>query len=297
MQRYRCLKCRHNFQSKRRPQKKQASLYERYTWGKQSLAEISNDENRSVPWVRKQLDFATPTHASVPPQLTVILADTTFWGEGYGVCVFRSASLKRNLCWTEVKAETAAIYTQSLQGLLLRGWVVQTAVIDGRRGVARVFEARGIPVQFCQFHQMKTVTKYLTRKPKTEAAQELRVLCLTLHKTNEKDFVAALAAWYVRHELFLKEKSPAPHTRRGWEYTHRRLKSAYRSLKTNLPYLFTYQKYPDLAIPNTTNSLDGSFSQLKKKVGAHGGLRRDRRFKMISALLAVGSKRPTRKRH
>ena len=227
----------------------------------------------------------------------MILADTTFWGAGYGVCVFRSASLKRNLCWTEVKDETAAVYAQNLKGLLERGWFITAAVIDGRRGVARVFEAHGIPVQFCQFHQMKTVTKYLTRRPKTEAAQELRTLSLTLHKTNEKDFVHALNEWHTRHESFLNERSPAPHTKRGWEYTHYRLRSAYRSLKTNLKYLFTYQKYPELNIPNTTNSLDGSFSQLKKKIGAHGGLRRDRRFKMISALLATSSKRPTQKRH
>jgi hypothetical protein len=296
-QRYRCLKCAHNFQSKRRPQKKQASLWERYTWGKHSLSELASEEERSVPWVRKNLDAATSTHVSVPPQPTVILADTTFWGRGYGVCVFRSASLKRNLCWTEVKDETAAVYAQSLKGLLERGWQITATVIDGRRGVARVFEQHGIPVQFCQFHQMKTVTKYVTRRPKTEAAQELRALSLTLHKTNEGDFVRALTAWQARHETFLKERSPAPHRKSGWEYTHRRLKSAHRSLKTNLQYLFTYQKYPDLSIPNTTNSLDGSFSQLKKKVSTHGGLRRDRRFKMISALLAAGSKRPTRKRH
>lgn len=297
MQRYRCLKCQHNFQSKRRPQKKQTSLYERYTWGKQSLAELSYDEERSVPWVRKNLDAATPTHASVPPQSTVILADTTFWGRSYGVCVFRSASLKRNLCWTEVESETAAIYVQSFNGLLERGWVVTAAVIDGRRGVARVFERHGIPVQFCQFHQMKTVTKYLTRRPKTEAAQELRTLSLTLHKATERDFTTALSAWHAKYASFLNERSVAPHTKRGWEYTHRNLKAAYRSLKTNLNYLFTYQKYPALNIPNTTNSLDGSFSQLKKKINAHGGLRRDRRFKMISALLATSSKRPTRKRH
>lgn len=297
MQRYRCLKCKHGFQSLRRPQKKQRLLYQRYTWGKQSLGELARDEHRSVPWVRAQLDAAQTTHVPLPPQPTVLVADTTFWGEGYGVCVFRSPSLKRNLCWTEVAQETAAVYDQSLKGLLERGWKAAAAVIDGRRGVARIFERQGLPVQFCQFHQMKTVTKYLTRKPKTEAGQELRRLACTLHKTNKTDFTAALTTWHEKHKTFLDERSPAPHEKRGWEYTHRKLKAAYRSLNTNLPYLFTYQKYPALNIPNTTNCLDGSFSQLKKKVGAHGGLRRDRRFKMISALLATSSKRPTQKDH
>lgn len=53
-----------------------------------------------------------------------------------------------------------------------RGWVFTAAVVDGRRGLANVF--KDIPVQVCQFHQLQTVTKYLTRRPKTEAGKELK---------------------------------------------------------------------------------------------------------------------------
>src|SRR3989338_2258768 len=141
---------------------------------------------------------------------------------------------------------------------------------------------------------MKTVTKYLTRKPQTEAAQELRKLTCTLHKTNEPDFTTALVKWHALHESFLDERSPAP-GKRGWQYTHRRIRAAYRSLKTNLPYLFTYQKYPMLNIPHTTNSIDGMFSQLKNKIAVHRGLSRERRFKLICAILATTLKRPTQK--
>jgi hypothetical protein len=56
-------------------------------------------------------------------------------------------------------------------------------------------------------------------------------------------------------------------------------------LERNLPYLFTYQKNPELEIPNTTNSLDGFFTHLKDKVKIHHGLRRDRRYKMIEEIL------------
>jgi len=38
-------------------------------------------------------------------------------------------------------------------------------------------------------------------------------------------------------------------------YTHPRIRAAYRSLRTNLPYLFTYKNYRNLAISNTTNAL------------------------------------------
>jgi len=70
----------------------------------------------------------------------------------------------------------------------------------------------------------------------------------------------------------LKEKTVNPETNK-WFYTHKRLRSVYRSLKTNLPYLFTYQKYPELNIPNTTNSLDGTFSNFKSLPRIHRGLK------------------------
>lgn len=266
-------------------------------WKRQSLAQLAEREQRSARWVKRQLDAGALAYPPLPRQPTVIVADVTFWGRGYGVCVFRSPSLKRNLCWTEVEQETGAGYAASLKGLRERGWTIQAAVIDGRRGVARVFEQHAIPVQFCQFHQMKTVTKYLTRKPQTDAAQELRRLACTLHETNEKDFTAALSTWRTQYESYLNERSPAPHKKRSWEYTHRKLRAAYRSLITNMPYLFVYQKYPDLNIPNTTNSLDGMFSQLKNKLAVHRGLRRDRRFKMISTILAGKAKTASQKDH
>jgi len=209
----------------------------------------------------------------------------TFWGRGYGVCVFRSPMLKENLWWKESFFETPWIYQEGLASLLRDGWVITGVVLDGKRGIASIFERKGIPIQYCQFHQMKTVTKYLTRKPQTEAAQELRSLVLTLPHTTEDIFSKNLALWHERWQKFLHEKSPALHTKRGWQYTHRRVRAAHRSLKTNLRHLFTYQKYPQLKLPNTTNSLDGMFSQIKNRLAVHRGLRRDRRYKMISEIL------------
>lgn len=209
----------------------------------------------------------------------------TFWGRSYGVCVFRSPTLKENLWWHESQFETPWVYQGGLKQLLSLGWHITGAVIDGKRGVAQVFEQYGIPVQYCHFHQLKTVTKYITRKPQTEAARELRSLALTLPRTTEKTFWDGLVSWHEEHKEFLGEKSPAPHRKRGWEYTHRRVRAAHRSLKTNLTRLFTYQRHPKLGIPNTTNCLDGMFSQIKNRLAVHRGLRRDRRYKIISEIL------------
>ena len=47
-------------------------------------------------------------------------------------------------------------------------------------------------------------------------------------------------------------------------YTHPRIRSAYRNLITNLPYLLTYKNYKNLHISNTTNAFKGGvFSYMK----------------------------------
>lgn len=211
------------------------------------------------------------------------IADVIFFGREYGVLVFRSFDLKQNLYWTEVKSETAAIYQEAKQILEELGFTFDAVVIDGRPGVRAVFN--GIPIQICQFHQIKTVNKYLTRRPKLQAAKELRTIALALTEVTEEYFTILLNQWHEKWKDFLKERTVNPETDK-WFYTHKRIRSAYRSLQTNLPYLFTYQKYPHLNIPNTTNSLDGSFSYLRTLLNIHRGLKQERRWKLIQEILA-----------
>ena len=233
-------------------------------------------------WVRQRLDESIPDKKEIAPQSTVVISDTTFFGKTYGVCVFRSPELKKNIWWTEVSKEIMATYYYGRKILEDRGWIFTAAVVDGRRGMTTVF--KDIPVQICQFHQMRTVTKYLTRRPETLAGQELRAIMLQLPGSNKKEFSKLLSDWKKEWDEILTDKTYILGTRR-WYYTHKKTRSAYMSLERNLPYLFTYQEYPELHIPNTTNSLDGSFTHLKDKVNIHHGLRKDRRYKMIEEIL------------
>jgi hypothetical protein len=69
------------------------------------------------------------------------------------------------------------------------------------------------------------------------------------------------------------------------QFAHRRLRSAMRSMKSNLHYIFTYQQLPELNIPNTTNHLDGGVNpKIKKLVYDHRGLSKPRRNKLIEVL-------------
>jgi hypothetical protein len=49
-------------------------------------------------------------------------------------------------------------------------------------------------VKGTKFHQTAIITRYLTRKPKLAAAQELRALVILLTKTDKKSFTGSVAA-------------------------------------------------------------------------------------------------------
>jgi len=253
-----------------------------YAHGKQTYTEIGKKLGRSRWWVQKQMDLAVVQPRLLEAGDVVVAMDTTYFGHVFGVMVFRCPHRHKNLLWKFLPYETIAEYIAGVKDLQERGWNVIGIVCDARRGLVNAFP--GIPVQMCQFHQIQIVLRYITRKPKLEAGKELKELMLLLTKTDEASFRHWLRLWYEKWKDFLAEKTVDDFTKR-WHFTHKRLRSAYRSLETNLPWLFTFEHHPHLYIPNTTNSLEGTFTNIKAKIAVHPGLRIDRKQKLIQELL------------
>jgi len=245
--------------------------------------QLASQHQRSERWIRTQLKQVVPSQPQNPPQPVVVVADMTFDRRTFGVCVLRSPHLKKNLVWRVSERETSVVYQECLQALQQQGFTVQAVVVDGRAAHFQVF--RGIPIQMCHFHQIAILTRYLTTRPHLSAGKELRSLGFTLTHTTEVIFQQQLWEWHQRWETFLKEKTYTPETKH-WFYTHRRIRGAYRSLMVHLPYLFTYQRFPELMIPNTTNSLDGTFSNVKTLLRIHRGLNRETKAKLIGEILS-----------
>lgn len=212
----------------------------------------------------------------------VVVGDTTFFSRLNGLCVFRAPALKKNIWWKFVDYERIRVYEQGRRHLEKNGFTITAIVLDGKPGVRKAFS--DIPAQMCHFHQKQIIRRYLTLNPKLDASIKLKIIVATLANTNEEKFTKQLSRWHEKWKDFLKEKTIDPETDK-WFYTHKKLRSAYRSLKTNLPYLFTYQRYPELGIPNTTNSLDGYFNVLKSKLNVHRGLNGKRAKKVVVELL------------
>jgi hypothetical protein len=204
--------------------------------------------------------------------------DTTYFGRKLGVMVFKDSIGGKYPYKKYVKTETNKAYLKGIEEIRRRGIHIQAIICDGRKGLFNIFGA--IPVQMCQFHQTQIVNRYLTKKPKTPAAIELRTLTLKLTKVSKLDFLMAMNAWYQKWDSYLKERTVNTDTGKS-HYTHKRLRSAWLSLKRNLPWLFTHEDFKELMIPNTTNGLDGSFADLKNKLRNHNVLSMSRKKKFI----------------
>lgn len=207
--------------------------------------------------------------------------DATHLGE-QTLLVARAPIIKTNIGGAWIETETKETYAGLRQNIERKGFKLLAVILDGRTGIPRVFS--DIPVQICQFHQLQIVKRKLTLRPETEAGQTLLAITFTLAHTTEIILQKELDDWILKYEDFITEKTYTLGCKR-WRYTHRRVRSAYQSLHRNLPFLFTYQKYPNLNIPNTTNSLDGFWSRLKNLLSAHRGKSRERMKKIVEEIL------------
>lgn len=232
--------------------------------------------------MQRRLDQVQLTIHIKEARSVIVLMDTTYWRRSFGVMLFKDAITGENLYKMYIKYETISLYKQGIELLQKRGYNISAIVCDGRKGLFTAFGS--IPVQMCQFHQVAIVTRYLTRRPKLIASLELVDIVKILKCTDKESFEGLLGQWHIKWRGFINERTINPETNKS-HYTHKKLRSAYNSLKRNLPYLFTWYDHFDLNIPNTTNAIDGHFADLKKKLRCHNGLNESRKKKLIDGFL------------
>ena len=259
-------------------------LWALYSSGKQTYVQLAERFCCSNKTIQRMLDKATIHKRKEFSSVAVVIMDTTYFGRNFGVMVFKNSLDGVVLYKQYIRYETNALYLAGIAEIRRRGIYIQAIVCDGRQGLFGLFG--DVPIQMCQFHQIQIVLRYLTRKPKTEAAIELKKITLKLPKQARVEFVNELDNWYLRWSDYLNERSRSIVTGKTY-YTHKRLRSAYLSLKRHLPYLFVFEDYKELMIPNTTNALDGQFSDLKNKLRNHNGLSKERKMKFIDGFFKV----------
>jgi hypothetical protein len=248
-------------------------LYNDYVFGKQTVKELSQDYGLSTGTIRRKLHEVSSTPLISSNQEVVVLMDATYWGRKFGVVAMKDSRTGKML-WRKFinRKETLSDYKEGVDWLTSNGFKIEGIVCDGLRGMFRMFS--DYRVQMCQFHQVQIVKRYLTEHPELSASKELLSIVKILCHTDRESFTGAFEEWVNKWADFLKERNIDPGTGKS-HYVHRKLRSAYLSIKRNMPYLWTWYDYMELGIPNTNNALEGKFTDLKTKLRNHNGLSRE----------------------
>ena len=215
-------------------------LWEEFVRGKRTKPQLGNDANLSARTITKLLDAVALPEKVHRPRPLVIVVDATYFDREYGVLVARDPNARENLYVAELRHETKLEYQLLRRKLNDLGYTIQAVVLDGRRGIPKVFE--GLPIQTCQYHQWQIVRRRLTTRPKLESHRALLSIARLIAKSTEVQMQAMLTEFEETYRTDLEEKHICSHCGKS-VYTHRKLRAAYRSLMTNLPFLYTYQKY------------------------------------------------------
>ena len=237
--------------------------------------------HKSEKWVRNQLALYQLPNRIIKPRSIVAIMDATRIG-GMWCFVVRDPHAKENVYMTETFSESTFCYQTAMRELLEKGFIIKAIVGDGKVALSWLFS--GMPMQMCHFHQKQIIIRCITLNPILPAGIELLSITNTLTITTEIEFTLLFKNWCAKWKTFLEERGLSEDGK-SKPYIHRRLRSARTSLKRHLPYLFTFERYPELHIPNTTNSLDGSFKKVKTSIAVHTGLSHEQKIKMVKTLL------------
>ena len=120
--------------------------------------------------------------------------------------------------------------------------MIKAVVCDGHVGLLQAISF--CPVQMCQF---QIVRRLLTNNPHLPAGVELLALMRRMFSMRKEEFITAFDKWCDKWKEFLNERTLLI----SGKTTHRRLRTARRSIKTHLPWLYTCEEYPDMQIQQT----------------------------------------------
>jgi hypothetical protein len=166
----------------------------------------------------------------------------------------------------------------------LLGISLQSVTCDGKKAIINAVRKvyPQVIVQRCIVHIQRMVRHWLTRKPKSTSAKELRYLIGLVHficnVTEQTMWTIAFEKWYEKHQLFINEKVKNKPTNRWW-YKHRQIRRCAVLIKVALPNMFHF--ISNNSLPKSTNGIDSYFGHLKLNLNVHRGLTYEHRKNFV----------------
>lgn len=278
--RYFCKKCGSYF-TDRRPHITEKNMFVWFRcWvrEKQSIPQISQVSGYSERTLKRYFYKILPTCPTWQIQKREkvnLLIDGTYFANKVCLLLYRDNNIKMTILYRLAQRESLRDLMEDLQAIKDVGIDVESVTCDGAanilKAVRNVFPEAII--QRCTFHIANEGSLWLTKKPKSEAAQELRELVGYLNKVSThyeaQLWMRAFVDWRTKYNSFINQKSTDEQSGRWW-YTHKTLHQSASHIERALPNMFCYLFSP--RIPKTSNSIEAFFGHLKDHLRLHRGL-------------------------
>ena len=281
--RYYCQNCNSYF-TDRRPHISDRNMFiwfVRWVRDKQSISQISQASGYSERTLKNYFYKILPTCPVWQIQRREkvnLLIDGTYFTNKVCLILYRDSNIKMTILYRLAKREALRDLKEDLSAIREAGIEIESVTCDGATNIIKAVQevCPEAIIQRCTFHIANEICTWLTKKPKSDAARELRQLACLLSKVDNhkqaqlwmRDFVD----WHTKYEEYINEKSVDEITGRWW-YTHRMLHRSSTHIKRALPNMFNYTRYPN--IPKTSNSIESFFGHLKDHLRLHRGLSDD----------------------
>lgn len=211
--------------------------------------------------------------------------DGKYFGRHGCILVFKEGT--NIIHWDFVERENYFNYTFNLGRIKELGYDVLGVTSDwhGSLVSAVKWALPEIPHQRCLVHTQRFCQSLLTKKPETEAGQNLlelvRLLNLIRNQGEKGVWIAWLSRFEKRYGDFVKQRTYGTNKegKKGWWFTHRNLRRAFLTLKNSLPNFFIYLDNPQ--IEKDTNGLESEFTHLIDKLRGRRGLKRKNRSSFV----------------
>ena len=196
--------------------------------------------------------------------------------------IHKSITTRENLYWSFWRSESYLAFDSDLKKLA--GLITDDgsnspvgAVSDWKGAIvaAVAMHLGNIPHQRCLTHVVSLAKRLLPKNSPFEATRNLRGTAKGLipikSQQAKTNWLKTLTDWEQQYGYLLKEKTVGVKTKKKWWYTHGNLRRGFRLLTHNQQPFFVYLDNP--LIPQSNNSLEGTNSQLAKRLRNHRGMK------------------------
>lgn len=278
--RYYCKSCGSYFTDRRTSVtlKNKEVWFREWVIGKQTIDQLARRSNYSVRHLKSyfyQMLPQCPVWHIQHREKVNLLIDGTYFPNKVCLVLYRDVNIHMTLFYRLTDGERFWELQQDLRAIKALQIQIESVTCDGGSAILKAVQevCPEAILQRCTVHIAREIETWITRKPKSQAAQELLELVHLLGRVEDQTeaqlWMRAFIDWYWKWETFINAQSVDEVTGRWW-FTHRMLHRSTSHIKRALPYMFNYTRYPN--VPKSSNSIEAFFGHLKDNLRLHRGL-------------------------